>query len=71
MTKIFYSNSLKLWFAGGTYCRFLGNASHIGINQYEHDILYKTFSAQETLVQYTYNYEVRNLQFKIIRKCFC
>ena len=31
-----------------------------------HDILYKTFSAQETLVQYTYNYEVRNLQFKIL-----
>ena len=31
-----------------------------------HDILYKTFSAQETLIQYTYNYEVRNLQFKIL-----
>jgi len=31
-----------------------------------HDILYKTFSAQEMLIQYTGNYDIRNLQFKIL-----
>ena len=31
-----------------------------------HDILYKTFSAQEMLIQYAYNYEIRNLEFKIL-----
>ena len=31
-----------------------------------HDILYKTFSAQEIFIQYAYNYDIRNLQFKIL-----
>ena len=30
-----------------------------------HDILYKTFSAQEIMLQYFYNYDIRNLQFGI------
>ena len=31
-----------------------------------HDMLYKTFSAQEMLIEYSYNYNVRSLQFKIL-----
>ena len=31
-----------------------------------HDVLYKTFSAQEMLIEYSYNYDIRNLKFKIL-----
>lgn len=40
--KICYSNTSKLWFAGGTYNKFLGIAKHIGIDQFEKNISYKT-----------------------------
>tara|TARA_Y100001970_G_scaffold294159_1_gene447700 strand:- start:28951 stop:29778 length:828 start_codon:yes stop_codon:yes gene_type:complete len=39
--KIYYSNTSKLWFAGGLYNKFLGIASHIGINEVEDNVLYK------------------------------
>ena len=39
--KILYTNSSKLWFAGGTYNKFLGIAKHIGINKSETNIFYK------------------------------
>ena len=39
--KILYTNSSKLWFAGGTYNKFLGIARHIGINTFENNIFYK------------------------------
>tara|TARA_Y100000996_G_scaffold108873_1_gene80429 strand:- start:550 stop:1377 length:828 start_codon:yes stop_codon:yes gene_type:complete len=40
--KICYSNTRKLWFAGGLYNKFLGIAKHVGINEIEDNITYKT-----------------------------
>ena len=40
--KIYYSNTLKLWFAGGIYNKFLGIASHVGMNEFEDTVFYKT-----------------------------
>ena len=31
-----------------------------------HDVLYKTFSAQEMLIEHSYDYDIRKLQFKIL-----
>ena len=31
-----------------------------------YDVLYKTFSAQEMLIEYAYNHHIRNLQFKLL-----
>ena len=40
--KIYYSNTSRLWFAGGLYSKFLGITRHIGMNQFEDNICYKT-----------------------------
>ena len=40
--KICYTNTSKLWFAGGTYNKFLGICRHIGIKEFEDNISYKT-----------------------------